>query len=425
MIGAKIHEFAYDLWPLNRSLTGEGVRNTLERIRNHLPNLVIKSISSGTKAFDWKIPQEWFVREAYIITPQGEKICDFSKNNLHLLGYSTPFNGKMSLNELKKHLYTIPEQPDAIPYITSYYSERWGFCLSQDEYNNLVDGEYQIKIDSNLFNGELNYGELIIPGKSKKEVFISTYICHPSMANNELSGPTVVTFLGKWLELCEREYTYRIIFIPETIGSIAYLSINHEDLKNNVFAGYNVSCVGDDRAYSYVPSRNGSTISDEIAKHVLKWTDRKFVSYSWLDRGSDERQYCSPGIDLPIASILRTKYGEYPEYHTSLDNLEDVVTAEGLDGGYWAIRKALEIIERNKKFKVTVFCEPQMGKRGLYPTLSTKKSGEEVRLMMDFISLCDGITSLLNIAELLNVPTWDLYDLVDKLLVHELIIAVE
>ena len=425
MIGAKIHEFAYDLWPLNRSLTGEGVRNTLERIRNHLPNLVIKSISSGTKAFDWKIPKEWFVREAYIITPQGEKICDFSKNNLHLLGYSTPFNGKMSLNELKKHLYTIPEQPDAIPYITSYYSERWGFCLSQDEYNNLVDGEYQIKIDSNLFNGELNYGELIIPGKSKKEVFISTYICHPSMANNELSGPTVVTFLGKWLELCEREYTYRIIFIPETIGSIAYLSINHEDLKNNVFAGYNVSCVGDDRAYSYVPSRNGSTISDEIAKHVLKWTDRKFVSYSWLDRGSDERQYCSPGIDLPIASILRTKYGEYPEYHTSLDNLEDVVTAEGLDGGYWAIRKALEIIERNKKFKVTVFCEPQMGKRGLYPTLSTKKSGEEVRLMMDFISLCDGITSLLNIAELLNVPTWDLYDLVDKLLVHELIIAVE
>lgn len=425
MIGAKIHEFAYDLWPLNRSLTGEGVRNTLERIRNHLPNLVIKSISSGTKAFDWKIPQEWFVREAYIITPQGEKICDFSKNNLHLLGYSTPFKGKMSLNELKKHLYTIPEQPDAIPYITSYYSERWGFCLSQDEYNNLVDGEYQIKIDSNLFNGELNYGELIIPGKSKKEVFISTYICHPSMANNELSGPTVVTFLGKWLELCEREYTYRIIFIPETIGSIAYLSINHEDLKNNVFAGYNVSCVGDDRAYSYVPSRNGSTISDEIAKHVLKWTDRKFVSYSWLDRGSDERQYCSPGIDLPIASILRTKYGEYPEYHTSLDNLEDVVTAEGLDGGYWAIRKALEIIERNKKFKVTVFCEPQMGKRGLYPTLSTKKSGEEVRLMMDFISLCDGITSLLNIAELLNVPTWDLYDLVDKLLVHELIIAVE
>ena len=425
MIGAKIHEFAYDLWPLNRSLTGEGVRNTLERIRNHLPNLVIKSISSGTKAFDWKIPQEWFVKEAYIITPQGEKICDFSKNNLHLLGYSTPFNGKMSLNELKKHLYTIPEQPDAIPYITSYYSERWGFCLSQDEYNNLVDGEYQIKIDSNLFNGELNYGELIIPGKSKKEVFISTYICHPSMANNELSGPTVVTFLGKWLELCEREYTYRIIFIPETIGSIAYLSINHEDLKNNVFAGYNVSCVGDDRAYSYVPSRNGSTISDEIAKHVLKWTDRKFVSYSWLDRGSDERQYCSPGIDLPIASILRTKYGEYPEYHTSLDNLEDVVTAEGLDGGYWAIRKALEIIERNKKFKVTVFCEPQMGKRGLYPTLSTKKSGEEVRLMMDFISLCDGMTPLLNIAELLNVPTWDLYDLVDKLLVHELIIAVE
>ena len=416
MIGDNIHELARQLWPLNRSLTGEGVRETLRQIGEHLPNLVINSVPSGTQVFDWTVPKEWIAREAYIINPNGEKICDFSENNLHLLGYSISFNGEVSLKELKEHLYTLPEQPNAIPYITSYYKERWGFCLTQNDFDNLKEGTYQVRIDTKLFDGELNYGELIIPGKSKKEVFLSTYICHPSMANNELSGPTVVTYLSKWLDqLSEREFTYRIIFIPETIGSITYLSINIEKMKQNIVAGFNVSCVGDDRAYSYLPSRNGASISDDIAKHVLKWIDPKFVSYSWLDRGSDERQYCAPGVDLPIASILRTKYGKYPEYHTSLDNLEDVVTSKGLDGGYWAIRKALEIIERNKNFKVTVLGEPQMGKRGLYSTLSTKKGDEQVKLMMDFISQCDGKNSLLNIADYLNVPAWDLYDLVDKL----------
>ena len=242
------------------------------------------------------------------------------------------------------------------------------------------------------------------------------------MANNELSGPTVVTFLAKWLqEINKTDFSYRIIFIPETIGSITYLSKNYKDMKNKIFAGFNVTCVGDDRAYSYLPSRNGKTISDMIAKHVLKWIDPNFIKYSWLDRGSDERQYCAPGIDLPIASILRTKYGRYPEYHTSLDNLENVVTPKGLDGGYWAIRKAIEAIERNKKYKVTVLCEPQMGKRGLYPTLSTKGTNKEVLLMMNFISFCDGQTSLLEIAESLNLPIWELYELVDKLESHSLI----
>ncbi len=244
------------------------------------------------------------------------------------------------------------------------------------------------------------------------------------MANNELSGPTVVTFLAKWLkEISETNYSYRIIFIPETIGSITYLSRNYKDMKSKVFAGYNVTCVGDDRAYSYVPSRNGQTISDLIAKHVLKWTDEKFIKYSWLDRGSDERQYCAPGIDLPVASILRTKYGKYPEYHTSLDNLENVVNPKGLNGGYWAIRKAIEAIEKNKKYKVSILCEPQMGKRGLYPTLSKKNIDEEVKLMMNFISLCDGQSSLLEIAENLNVPIWNLYEIVKKLESHNLISA--
>ena len=422
MIGKNIYKFAQELWPINRSITGKGTKETLKLIKQHLPQLKINSVPSGTNVFDWIIPKEWDVKEAYVITPSGEKICDFSKNNLHLVGYSIPFEGEISFDELKKHLYTLPDQPNAIPYITSYYEERWGFCLSQEQFDTLENGSYKVIIKSTLFDGELNYGELLIKGKSDKEIFLSTYICHPSMANNELSGPTVVTFLAKWLqEINETDFSYRIIFIPETIGSITYLSKNYKDMKNKIFAGFNVSCVGDDRAYSYLPSRNGKTISDMIAKHVLKWIDPNFIKYSWFDCGSDERQYCAPGIDLPIASIFRTKYGRYPEYHTSLDNLENVVTPKGLDGGYWAIRKAIEAIERNKKYKITVLCEPQMGKRGLYPTLSTKGTNKEVLLMMNFISFCDGQTSLLEIAESLNLPIWELYELVDKLESHSLI----
>ena len=424
MIGKKIYKFAQELCPINRSITGKGTKETLKLIKQHLPQLKIESVPSGSNVFDWTVPKEWSVKEAYIITPSGEKICDFSKNNLHLVGYSIPFEDEISFDELKKNLHTLPDQPNAIPYITSYYKERWGFCLSQEQFDTLENGNYKVVIKSILFDGELNYGELLIKGKSDKEIFLSTYICHPSMANNELSGPTVVTFLAKWLqEIDKTDFSYRIIFIPETIGSITYLSKNYKDMRNKIFAGFNVSCVGDDRAYSYLPSRNGKTISDKIAMHILKWIDPNFIKYSWLDRGSDERQYCAPGIDLPIASILRTKYGRYPEYHTSLDNLENVVTPKGLEGGYWAIRKTIQAIERNKKYKVTVLCEPQMGNRGLYPTLSTKSSNTDVELMMNFISFCDGQTSLLEIAESLNLPIWKLYELVDKLESHSLIVV--
>ena len=426
MIGDEIHSFASKLFPINRSLTGEGVRETLAEIRKLLPTLKIQSVPSQTKVFDWTVPKEWVVREAYIITPNGERICDFSDNNLHLLGYSIPFNGSISFDELKEHLFTRPEQPNAIPFITSYYKEQWGFCLTQEQFDSLEEGTYSVHIDTKLFDGVLNFAELLIKGKSEKEIFLSTYVCHPSMANNELSGPTVVTFLAKWLTQLEAsEYSYRIVFIPETIGSITYLSLHYEEMKRKVVAGFNVTCVGDDRAYSYLPSRNGNTISDSVAKHVLKWIDPDFKNYSWLDRGSDERQYCAPGIDLPIATIMRTKYTQYPEYHTSLDDLVNVVTPQGLDGGYWAIRRAIEAIERDRVYKVTVFCEPEMGKRGLYPALSIKKSWEQVQLMMDFISFCDGDSSLLEIADKLNVPIWELYDLVDKLEIHGLIIANE
>ena len=425
MIGNDIHKLAQKLWGINRSITGEGVRETLSLLRQHMPNLEIKSVSSGTKVFDWTVPREWKVSEAYVIAPNGDRILDFSVNNLHLVGYSVPFQGKLSLQELNEHLHSLPDQPEAIPYITSYYAERWGFCLSQEQRDQLKDGDYDVIIDSELFEGVLNYAELILPGETQDEVFLSTYVCHPSMANNELSGPTVVTYIAKWLQnLGSRKYTYRIIFVPETIGSITYLSMNYRDLTKNVVAGFNVSCVGDNRGYSYLPSRDGRTLSDKVARHVLHHIDPNYSVYKWIDRGSDERQYCAPGIDLPIASIMRTKYGQYPEYHTSLDDLVNVVTPKGLDGGYWSLRRALELLEKNFKYKVNVYCEPQMGKRGLYPTLSTKNGGDEVRFMMDFLSYCDGKHDLVDIAEKIDAASWDLYELATILEKNGLITAV-
>ena len=421
-IGQKIHALAKRLWSINRSITGEGLRQTLGILRELLPDLHVHEVPSGTVVFDWMVPQEWRVREAYILTPDGRRICDFAKNNLHLVGYSTPVRARILLADLQAHLYSLPEQPDAIPYITSYYKERWGFCLSQQLRDTLVDGEYEVVVDTELFDGSLSYGELIIPGNSSQEILVSTYVCHPSMANNELSGPTVTAHLARWVaSLPHRRYTYRFLFIPETIGSLTYLSRNLEQLKERVIAGFNVTCVGDERAYSYLPSRRGNTVSDLVCKHVLKHIDPGYKAYTWNDRGSDERQYCAPGIDLPVASIMRTKYGEYPEYHTSLDNLIDVVTPQGLAGSYHALTRALEVLERNMYSRVTVLGEPQLGKRGLYPTLSTKSSGAEVRLMMNLITWSDGSRSLLEIAELCSAPIWDLYDSVEKLVKHGLL----
>lgn len=423
MLGTEIHSLARKLWAINRSITGDGVRETLSILKNeHLPDLSIKEVPTGTKVLDWVVPREWKVRDAYIKTPSGEKICDFKKSNLHLVGYSIPVHQSMNLNGLNQYLHSLKDQPAAIPYITSYYAERWGFCITQKQRDQLVEGVYEVFIDSELFSGALTYGELILPGESNEEVFLSTYVCHPSMANNELSGPTVTTYLAKWLlSLPCRKYTYRIVFIPETIGSITYISKNLDWLKSHVIAGFNISCVGDDRTYSYLPSRDGATLSDKIAKHVLKWVYPHYDSYKWADRGSDERQYCSPGVDLPIASIMRTKYGQYPEYHTSLDDLVNVVTADGLDGGYNALRLAIEAIEKNCYPKVTVLGEPQLSKRGLYPTLSTKTSANEVRLMMDLITWSDGTKPLITIAEECGVPIWELYPIVDRLLEHNLL----
>ena len=332
MTGADMHSLARRLWPINRSLTGEGVRETLQILKEHMPALEMFEVPSGTQVFDWSVPKEWRVKGAWVRTPDGRKICDFASNNLHLLGYSVPLHKEIEWSELDSHFYSLPAQPTAIPYVTSYYSQRWGFCLPHEIRKTLPrQGLYEVFIDSELFDGSLTYAELILPGETDREVFISTYVCHPSMANNELSGPVVTTHIAKWLSMLpKRRYTYRLIFVPETIGSITYLSRNVGHLKSRVDAGFNVTCIGDNRKYSYLPSRSGNTLSDRVAQHVLKWIDPNYVRYKWADRGSDERQYCAPGVDLPIASIMRTKYGEYLEYHTSLDNLNDVVTEAGL-----------------------------------------------------------------------------------------------
>ena len=421
MNGEALHAWAKDLFPINRSLTGSGVRETLEYIRKLLPSLVIHEVPSGTIVFDWTVPDEWTIRDAYIADEAGNRVVDFQKHNLHLVGYSEPVNVWLNRDELDKYLFSLPDQPDAIPYITSYYSRRWGFCLTHRQRASLPDGRYHVVVDTDLKPGVLNYGELVIKGDSSDEVLLSTYVCHPSMANNELSGPVVTTALAQWLtKITNRRYTYRIIFIPETIGSIVYLSQHLEHLKKHVIAGFNITCIGDDRSYSYLPSRGGDTLSDQVAQHVLRFTDPDFRKYTWLDRGSDERQYCAPGVDLPIATIMRSKYGEYPEYHTSLDNLK-LVTPDGLEGGYVALQRAIEIIEQNVFLKTKVFCEPQLGKRGLYPNLSTKESGDQVRAMMNLISYCDGSISLLEIANRINEPFWELVPIVEQLVKHDLL----
>lgn len=421
-MSSEIHQLATELWPINRSITGVGVRQTLRHLQNVVPSLRIHSVKSGTRVFDWTVPKEWVVESAKIVDPFGKEICNIESNNLHLVGYSIPFSGELKLADLQYHLYSIPDKPNAIPYVTSYYQENWGFCIAENERKKLKEGIYKVSINTKLFDGDLNYGEILIKGKSNKEIFLSTYICHPSMANNEISGPCVAIFLAKWLsQKANLEYSYRIIFVPETIGSITYLSLNLEHLKKNVIAGFNISCVGDDRTYSYLPSRDGNTLSDRVALHVLKHMAPEFKKYTWLDRGSDERQYCSPGVDLPIASIMRSKYGEYPEYHTSLDDLQNVVTPDGLSGGYSALRLAIELIENDHVYRSVFKCEPQMGRRGLYPNISQKNSAWDVQVMMDVLSYCDGENSVLEISEYLGRPAWELYEVISTLVDHALI----
>lgn len=425
IIGQSMYNLCVELFPICRSITGNGVRETLSILNSVIGGeMVVREVPSGTQVFDWSVPKEWNIRNAWIKDSKGNKILDFKDNNLHVVGYSLPVNKKVNLEELKTIIYTQPEQPDAIPYVTSYYKERYGFCMTQNQKNNLKEDNYHIFIDSELKDGSLTYGEIIIPGDSNKEVFLSTYVCHPSMANNELSGPAVAIYLAKWLKsLPIRRYTYRIIFIPETIGSITYLSQNLEHLKKRVIVGFNISCVGDNRTFSYVASRYGNTLADKVAKNVLRFYYPEYKEYSFLKRGSDERQYNAPGVDLPVCAICRSKYGEYPEYHTSKDDL-NIISSEGLAGAFDVYKQCIIALENNCKYKVNVLCEPQLGKRGLYPTISQKGSYDAIKAMTDFIAYADGNNDLIDISNIIGVSVKELLPIVKKLKINGLIVEV-
>tara|TARA_B110000261_G_scaffold148657_1_gene174602 strand:+ start:830 stop:2119 length:1290 start_codon:yes stop_codon:yes gene_type:complete len=397
------------LYPLIRSLTGQGVRNTLKIIAKEFPKLQIKKIRSGKKVFDWSVPPEWNVKEAYVIDKYNNKIIDLKKNNLHLVSYSTQVKKNLSKKELFKNIYFLKSQPTAIPYVTSYYKRRWGFCVSYNQYKKFnkqyfSTDKFRVIIDSSLNkNGNLNYGELILKGKSKKEILISTYICHPSMANNELSGPIVSMGLINYFKKKKLNKTLRFIFIPETIGSISYINKNLKHLKENVIGGFNLSCIGDERQHSCMFSKYENSPSDEAIIEAYKALKIKnYKIYSFLKRGSDERQYNSPGIDLKISSIFRTKYGEYPEYHTSLDNFS-LVTLKGCEGGFNVARKSIEILLEKIYPKSRYMCEPQMGKRGLYSTLGDKNQKKISKNFMNFLQYADGTNSLEKISNLIEI----------------------
>lgn len=422
--GEKMYAFAKKIFPYTRSITGEGFRHTLrdieEDIREHgvQQKLIITEVPSGTKVFDWTVPKEWIIEAAYIEDENGNHVIDMKKNNLHVMGYSIPVDKWVDLKELKKHIFTQPDQPSVIPYVTSYYSERYGFCMSQEQLDSLKPGQYHMYINSRLFDGSLSYAQIVIPGETEQEIFFSTYCCHPSMANNECSGPALSVELIKYVSsLQQRRYTYRFIFIPETIGSITYLSqCDHlRRMQKTMIAGFVLSCVGDNRDYSIVESRYSNTLADKVLKNVLKFhSNGKYSTYSFLERGSDERQYNAPGIDLPVVGFCRSKYVSYPEYHTSADDL-GLISPSGFQGSYDVMTQVIQALENNYRYRIDVLGEPQLGKRGLYSTISQKGRQVNMKAMMDFIAYADGKNDIIDISNIINVPISTLINIADEL----------
>lgn len=410
-----MYALAGRLFPICRSITGEGFRKSLNILCEEVPDIKVYEVPSGTPVFDWVVPKEWNIRGGGIYRCNGEKVIDFEDSNLHIIGYSTPIHDIVSREKLLEHIHTQPDQPDLIPYITSYYKERWGFCMSENQKKMLTDEKYRVEIDSSFKDGSLTYGDLLIPGESEKEILITTYLCHPSMANNELSGPAVIVELMKYVQqLSNRRYSYRFVINPETIGSITYLSRNLETLQKNVVAGFVLSCVGDDRTYSYIESKHGFTLADRVLQNVLRFHYPNYKHYSFLKRGSDERQYNSAGVDLPVCGFCRSKYEEYPEYHTSADNME-LISPEGLLGAYEVMEKVINTLENNYHFRMNCVCEPQLGKRGLYPTISQKGTYGAVKTLTNFIAYADGRSDLIDISNIINVPTTELITIKEKL----------
>lgn len=420
----KIFKIAkFQLFPINRSLTGKGTKKTLKIIKNQFNFLKIKKIKSGKKIYDWKIPEEWNVEDAYVKDKYEKKIINFKNNSLHLVGYSQPINKKINKDLLLKKIYSLPKQPNAIPYVTSYYKKNWGFCISEKQLNLIrktynKEDKFNVVIKSNFKkNGFLHYGEALIKGKSKQEILISTYICHPSMANNELSGPIVSMGLMNYFMKKKPKKTLRFLFIPETIGSIAYIKKNFKKLKKNVIGGFLLTCIGDNKNHSFMLSKYKNSPSDEaLLEAYAKLKIKKKIEYSFLKRGSDERQFNSPGIDLGITSIFRSKYNTFPEYHTSLDDF-NFVNYSGVLGGFQVAKQAINNLQKKIFPKSKLICEPFLTKRNLYSTISKKDlNSNYAKKILDFLQFADGKNSLEKISILTSMKLSEINKLTKMLI---------
>ena len=390
-----------ELFPIHRSITGEGNRKTLQIIQKHIP-LTIQEIPTGTQVFDWKIPKEYTIKKAYIKNSKGETIVDIQNNNLHVLSYSRPVNKHISFNELDTHLFYLKDFPDWIPYRTTYYNDTWGFCLTYNQYKNLDKNDtYHVHVDSELFDGSLTYGELIINGQTNKEILISTYMCHPSMCNDNLSGVVVATYLAKHiLEQKKNYYTYRFVFVPESIGAIGYLSKNINVMKQHTIGGYVISCIGDDGDFTYLQTRKENQITDKITLFLLEQEKVKYKVRKYYTCGSDERQYNYPGVDLHIGSLMRTKYTEFNEYHTSADNLS-FVTDTNLIKSLDMYKKCITIFENNHIYKAQTLCEPRLGIHGLWDTVGGSKKKDNT-IFRKILYYCDGTNDVVDICRILQ-----------------------
>jgi aminopeptidase-like protein len=402
VLGSDMFRFIEELFPICRSITGDGIRQTFELIGKRVP-LDIHEVPTGTHVLDWTVPKEWNIRDAYVADGSGRRIVDFREHNLHVVSYSVPIDARLPLSELKERVHTLPDQPDVIPYRTSYYEQTWGFCMQQHRWDKLPDGEYDVKIDSSLEDGSLTYAECFMPGETEDEVLISCHCCHPSIANDNLSGIALATTLAEHLRGLSMRYSYRFLFIPGTIGSITWLAMN-EDRVHRIKHGLVVTCVGDAGHPTYKRSRRGNALIDRAAAHVLRHSGQDHEVRDFFPYGYDERQYCSPGFDLAVGSLMRTPNGEYPEYHTSADNLE-FIRADRLADSLDLYLRVLDVLENDALYvNLSPKGEPQLGKRGLYPSMGAQGTTSPLMARLWVLNLSDGEHSLLDMAERADMP---------------------
>lgn len=418
--GAQMYDLITTLYPICRSITGTGLRRSLQIVAGHIP-LNLHEVPTGTQVFDWVVPKEWNIRSAHIIAPSGEKIVDFAEHNLHVVSYSRAIDAEVTLDVLKQHLHSLPTQPDLIPYRTNYYGNDWGFCLSHRQFLTLEEGTYRVKIDADLADGHLTYGELFIPGEIRDEVLFSSHICHPSLCNDNLSGVALCTYLAKYLQSQTNRHSYRFLFAPGTIGAITWLSRNRDQVKN-IKCGLTVACVGDPGMFHYKRSRQGHSEIDRAAAHILRHTGHEYQIHEFTPYGYDERQYCSPGFDLAVGSLTRTPAGQYDEYHTSGDNLS-FVTSEALAESFGSYLAVVNVIETNKKYyNLRPYCEPQLGRRGLYRSIGGGAESSNSELAMLWVlNLSDGSHDLLDIAERSDMPYHKIESAATLLREHDLL----